>query len=139
MIKNYTTKIDVSSSVGEIQAALARVGASKIMIEYAGGKALAISFCVDTASGLRGFALPAPIEGTLRVFKKQGIKCTPEQSARVAWRNVRDWVLAQAALVESCDAAIDEVFLPYMTDGTGKSLYQIYSSGQLCAPEGRAK
>lgn len=44
---------------------------------------------------------------------------------------VRDWVLAQMALVESCDAAVDEVFLPYMTDNSGKTLYQMYSAGRL--------
>ena len=131
MIKNYTTKVDVYTSIGEIQAALARSGASKIMIEYDTGKAVAISFCINTATGLRGFTLPAPAEGTLRVFKKQGIKCDPEQAERVAWRNVRDWVLAQMALVESCDAAVDEEFLPYMTDNSGKTLYQMYSAGRL--------
>lgn len=131
MIKNYTTKVDVYTSIGEIQAALARSGASKIMIKYDTGKAVAISFCINTATGLRGFTLPAPAEGTLRVFKKQGIKCDPEQAERVAWRNVRDWVLAQMALVESCDAAVDEVFLPYMTDNSGKTLYQMYSAGRL--------
>lgn len=86
---------------------------------------------INTATGLRGFTLPAPAEGTLRVFKKQGIKCDPKQAERVAWRNVRDWVLAQMALVESCDAAVDEVFLPYMTDNSGKTLYQMYSAGRL--------
>lgn len=131
MIKNYTTKVDVYTSIGEIQAALARSGASKIMIEYDTGKAVAISFCINTATGLRGFTLPAPAEGTLRAFKKQGIKCDPKQAERVAWRNVRDWVLAQMALVESCDAAVDEVFLPYMTDNSGKTLYQMYSAGRL--------
>lgn len=66
-----------------------------------------------------------------RILRKQGIKCDPEQAERVAWRNVRDWVLAQMALVESCDAAVDEVFLPYMTDNSGKTLYQMYSAGRL--------
>lgn len=53
MIKNYTTKVDVYTSIGEIQAALARSGASKIMIEYDTGKAVAISFCINTASPAR--------------------------------------------------------------------------------------
>ena len=33
-IKNYTTKIDVFESLGEIQGALARNGARKIMVDY---------------------------------------------------------------------------------------------------------
>lgn len=37
-IKNYTTKVDVYTSIGEIQGALARHGATKIMIDYDNGK-----------------------------------------------------------------------------------------------------
>lgn len=40
-------------------------------------------------------------------------------------------VLAQLALVESCDVAVDEVFFPYLTDGNGRTLYQAYATGQL--------
>lgn len=34
LIKNYTTKVDVYQSLGEIQGALAKNGARKIMIDY---------------------------------------------------------------------------------------------------------
>lgn len=44
---------------------------------------------------------------------------------------VIDWVLAQIALVESCDAEMDEVFLPYLMDEDGNTLYQAYSNGRL--------
>ena len=37
-IKNYTTKVDAYTSIGEIQGALARHGATKIMIDYDNGK-----------------------------------------------------------------------------------------------------
>lgn len=40
-------------------------------------------------------------------------------------------VLAQLALVESCDVPVDEVFLPYLADKSGRTLYQAYSAGQL--------
>ena len=33
-IKNYTTKVDIYTSLGEIQGALAKGGARKIMIDY---------------------------------------------------------------------------------------------------------
>ncbi len=47
-IKNYTTKVDVYTSIGEIQGALARHGATKIMIDYDNGKPQAIAFGIDT-------------------------------------------------------------------------------------------
>ena len=84
---------------------------------------------------MQGFTLPAAVEGTLRVFAKQKVKPDREQAERTAWRNVRDWVLAQIALIESCDVPIDEVFLPYLTNKNGQTLYQIYSSGQLLLTE----
>lgn len=135
-IKNYTTKIDIFTSLGEIQGALARAGATKIMIDYDNGKPIAVTFALYRENlGLQGFTLPAAVDGTLRVFAKQKVKVDREQAERTAWRNVRDWILAQLALVESCDVPIDEIFLPYLTNNNGQTLYQIYSSGQLMLEE----
>ena len=130
-IKNYTTTVAVYTSLGEIQDALAKHGAMKIMIDYIESRPIAISFVLNTAIGIRGFRLPAATEGTLKVFQRQKVKADKEQAERCAWRNVRDWVLAQMALIESCDVAIDQVFLPYLTDNSGQTLYEAYSSGQL--------
>lgn len=65
------------------------------------------------------------------VFAKQKVKPDREQAERTAWRNIRDWVLAQMAFVEAGNVEVDEVFLPYLTDGKGRTLYQVYQSGQL--------
>ena len=75
--------------------------------------------------------LPANIEGVLKVFAKQKVKADREQAERTAWRNIRDWILAQMAFVEAGNVEVDEVFLPYLTDGKGKTLYQVYKDGQL--------
>ena len=85
-IKNYTTKVDVYTSIGEIQGALARHGATKIMIDYDNGKPQAIAFGIDTPVGPRGFRLPAAVDGTLRVFAAQKIKADREQAEMTAWR-----------------------------------------------------
>lgn len=135
-IKNYTTKIDVYTSLGEIQGALAKAGASKIMVDYINSIPAAVTFAIDTAQGSRGFSLPAPVEGTVRVFQRQKIKADRQQAEKTAWRNVRDWVMAQMALIESCDTPIDEIFLPYMCDSKGNTLYEIYSEGRLFLPGG---
>jgi hypothetical protein len=136
-IKNYTTTKDVYTSVGEIQGALAKGGATKIMVDYVGGKPVAVTFALPGMNGqIRGFTLPAAVEGTLRVFQKQHVKADREQAEMTAWRNIHDWVMAQMALVESCDIPVDEVFLPYLTDGHGTTLYQIYQSGHLMLGDG---
>lgn len=131
-IKNYTTKVDVYTSLGEIQGALARNGAIKIMIDYGEDrKPIAVTFGINTVFGLQGFQLPANIDGVMAVFAKQKIKADREQAERTAWRNIRDWILAQMAFVEAGNVQVDEVFLPYLTDGKGRTLYQVYQSGQL--------
>jgi len=130
-IKNYTSTVSAYVSLGEIQSALAKAGASKVVIDYDGGTPIAVTFAMMTAQGFRGFLLPACFEGTERVFKKQKLKIDREQIERTAWRNIRDWVLAQVALVESTDIQVDQVFLPYLTDGKGTTLYQLYESGRL--------
>ena len=134
-IKNYTTKVDVFTSVGEIQGALARSGASKIMVDYKNGKPTAVTFAINTPNGIRGFSMPAAVEGTLRVFQRQKVKAERDQAERTAWRNIRDWVLAQVALVDSCDVPMEQVFLPYLTDNKGQTLYEAYTRGKLLPPE----
>lgn len=63
-IKNYTTTIDVYKSLGEIQGALASHGARKIMVDYdAAGQPIGVMFGIETPAGIRGFALPANVEG----------------------------------------------------------------------------
>lgn len=135
-IKNYTTSVDTFKSIGEIQGELARHGAKQIMVDYENGKPTAISFAMVGAFGPCAFTLPAAVEGTRRVFQRQKVKANDEQAERTAWRNVRDWIFAQMALIESCDVPVTQVFLPYMTNREGKTLYDIYKSGQLLLSDG---
>jgi hypothetical protein len=135
-IKNYTSKVDVFTSLGEIQGKLAQHGVRKIMVDYnSDGHPTSITFAIDTPNGMRGFVLPANVEGVLAVFKQQGLPENYEQAEKTAWRNVRDWVMAQMAIVEAGMTNVEEVFLPYMTDGHGNTLYSLYSTGRLALPE----
>ena len=78
-----------------------------------------------------GFQLPANVGGVCEVFKRQKIKADMEQAKKTAWRNVRDWVLAQMAFIEAGNATLQEAFLPYLTNKEGQTLYQVYVSGRL--------
>ena len=130
-IKNYTTRIDCYTSIGEIQAALAKHGARKIMIDYGeSGQPNGIAFAIQQGNTCQMFILPANVDGVMAVFNKQKVKADREQAERTAWRNVRDWIMAQMAFIESGNVQMDEIFLPYLTDGK-KTLYEAYKSGQL--------
>ena len=136
-LKNYTTEVDVYKSLGEIQSALAGHGARKIMVDYDGkGQPISVSFAIETPEGTRGFVLPANVGGVRKVFAEQRISDKNGQAERTAWRNIRDWVMAQMAMIEIGLAEMEEVFLPYLSNGRGQTLYQIYRAGQLALGEG---
>jgi hypothetical protein len=136
-IKNYTTTVDVFKSLGEIQGALASHGARKIMVDYDGaGQPIGITFGIETPDGPRGFLLPANVAGVKAVFSRQKVRAPEGQAERTAWRNVRDWIMAQMAIVEAGQVEIQEVFFPYLTDGRGNTVYQLYRGGQLAIGDG---
>lgn len=139
-IKNYTSTISVYQSIGEIQGVLASHGAIKIMVDYDGnGNPIAVTFGINTLNGPRGFLLPANVNGILEVFKKQKIKADKGQAERTAWRNIRDWIMAQMAIIEAGQVEMEEVFLPYLTDGKGNTFYQLYQGGHLALGDGKER
>lgn len=134
---NYTTKVDVYTTMGAIQGQLVKHGARKIMQDYDGvGNISALSFLIDTPAGPRGIRLPANVDAVHAVLARQKVKCDREQAERVAWRIVKDWVEAQMAILESEMVQMDEIFLPYMIDNTGKTLFEAYRSNQLALTGG---
>lgn len=131
-IKNYTTTIDIHKSLGEIEEALARHGARKIMVDYDGaGNPIGIAFGIEMSTGPCGFMLPANVDGVRAVFARQKVKAPEGQAERTAWRNIRDWIMAQMAIIEAGQVEIQEVFFPYLINGRGKTIYQLYQERQL--------
>lgn len=133
---NYTTKVDVYTTIGAIQGCLVKHGARKIMQDYDyEGRPQALCFAINTKFGMRGVKLPANVDAVHRVLTSQKVKCDREQAERVAWRILKDWVEAQMAILESQMVQIDEIFLPYMVDNTGSTVYELYQNKQLYLPE----
>lgn len=110
------------------------------MVDYDDrGRPVGITFGLQTAQGGMLFQLPANTPGVMAAFERQKIRPDAEQAERTAWRNIRDWILAQMAFVEAGNVHVDEVFLPYMTDGKGRTLYQVYQHGQLMLGDGQRR
>lgn len=123
-IKNYTTKVPAVQTVGEIQGLLAAHGARKVMMDYSdSGKVEAVTFGLMLNGTMAGFRIDAKPGGVSAVMKKDGIKCDGAQAERIAWRNVKDWIAAQLALVETEQATMEQVFLPYLLSGD-KTMYE---------------
>lgn len=135
-LKNYTTTINANKTIGEIQELLSKHGATAIMTEYENGEVSALSFKIKTIKGEAGIKLPANIDRVLQVLKNQKsknsqIKDNKEQATKVAWRIIKDWVDAQMAILETEMVEMEEIFLPYMLDKDGQTLYQVFKNDQL--------
>ena len=135
-IKNYTTTINANNAIGEIQELLSKHGATAIMTEYDDGNVTGLSFKIMTTRGELGIRLPSNTDRVLQVLKKQRknnnqVKDTFEQANKVAWRIIKDWVDAQMAILETEMVEMEQIFLPYVLNNRGKTLYQEFKDNQL--------
>lgn len=133
-VLNYTTRVDALRTIGEIQALLAKQGATRIATEYADGTPIGVAFGLKTPHGERFFELPVDVAAMQRLLAKNspngGMSVSAfrsrEHAERVAWRVVKDWLEAQLTLVQTQMAAIDQVLLPYLRVDEHRTLYAAY-------------
>jgi len=139
-VANYSTTVPALKSIGEIQGILVAHGAKAIMMHFSEkGEPKGLAFLLPTQFGEIPFHLPANVERVKRVLDRQRVRTvvTNEMASRVAWRILKDWVRAQMAIVETDMVSVDQVFLPYMDVGAGKTLYEIMVSNRFALPEGK--
>jgi len=151
-IANYTTTVAALKSIGEIQGILVAHGATHILMDYQDNQPVGLAFIITTPYGDTPFRLPANMGKVEAVLLKQLASSNrrpwdtkyqeqrkvkiKEQASRVAWRILKDWVRAQVAILEAEMVTIDQIFLPYMETGQGKTLYQAMLDHNLQLPRG---
>ena len=141
-IANYSTTIAVEKTVGEIQALLGKGGARGVLVEYDDRREpSSIRFSILAGDKELFYSLPARSENILAVFRREHIprklQCI-EQAQRTAWRLIKDWIRAQLALVQAELVELSEVFLPYMTNAQGKTMFEVMKSIQFALPGGKS-
>lgn len=134
-IKNYSTEIDEARTVGEIVGLLSSKGARSVRIDYDDqNRPNGIGFIVEYNKVPIPFKLPCNFQGVynalLRDYRtnqaKRAFERNPEsmaRSRRIAWRIVKDWVAAQMAIIEAEQASLIQVFLPYVAQRDGKTVF----------------
>ena len=133
---NYTTKIPAEQTAAEIMFILVKKGATEILTHYGpAGMATGLKWRMKTANGAMGFSLPINTDAVFEILTRDRVmKTNPEarmqQANRTAWRIIKEWILAQMALIETEMVTVEEVFLPYMLTGK-QTLYQALSNGDL--------
>lgn len=139
---NYTTKVPVSRTIGNVQALLVEAGARSISTEYDDvGNPTGMAFVVETAYGVRRFLVPVNTDAVFAVLAREKIQPqykTPEHAERVGWRIVKDWLEAQLAIIRTEMVTLDQVMLPYMADESGLTVYELYRDRQLALPAGES-
>lgn len=129
-ILNYTTTVDSFKTVSEIEYILMKHKAKSIMKEYSGDQIVGLSFLIDTGRQQIPVKLPVKINECheiLKMEKKNGsrnVKATMDQAERTAWRILKDWVAAQMALLDIEMVKFEEIFLPYIVDTSGRTMFE---------------
>lgn len=144
---NYTTTIEAAKTATQIQDILARHGARAVLMNYDGqGQVVALSFQVQTPSGIIPIRLPVDPDAVLRVLERQWQKSqvphsyvNRPQATRIAWRILKDWVEAQMAILETEMVRMEQIFLPYMTTKSGQTVYEVMVGRHFLLGEGRSE
>lgn len=130
-ILNYTTTIDAFKTVSEIEFILMKHEAKSIQKDYENGRIVSLSFVVDNGRMLFPVRMPAKVEQCYQAMKKEKAKSpnkriivTMEQAEKVSWRILKDWVEAQMALLDIEMAKLEEIFMPYIIDRSGQTLFE---------------
>lgn len=125
-ILNYTTKIVADKTAGEVLNILAKAGVQTATVMYENFQPSGISFSFMVQTSLLNFQLPLRWRGVLKVLERQkGVPYSARneaQARRVAWRIIKDLVAAQLAFVQSGQAEIPELFLPFVVNEEGRTL-----------------
>lgn len=123
MIKNYTS--NSKQTFDQIQKCLAEHKANQVMFEYDdNGQVKTLNFALKIGDRFVGFRLPARVENVKKIFDNEGYNYKPEQPYKTAWANIRDWLTAQMALVDTDQVKLEEVFLPYAITKDNKTFFE---------------
>lgn len=138
---NYTTTIEATKTVGEIEKNLAKHGARATLKNYDNdGQIESLSFIIQHGEVEIPFRLPVNPDAVLRVLERQGVSAryrTHAQAVRVAWRIIKNWVEAQMAILETETVKMEQIFLPYMVSDSGKTLYESIEEKQFLLGAGK--
>lgn len=140
-IKNYTTKLSALQSVAKIQESLISHGAVGIQMMYDSDKRISsLAFALPYKDGKNlSFQLPCQWRKFQQVLVNQEIKRSQEDEYcyRVAWANLKDWILAQMALYETEIVDMPQIFLPFMMTGKNKTVYEQLQQSQFLLGSGQ--
>lgn len=149
-LKNYTTTVPVSKTLGEIEHIVSLMGAHNISKQIADKRVLSVQFeiLVPVPGGEVPIIVRLPVntEAFFKELWKDVRRRSPEaqqrildQAERAAWRLAKEWLEVQWSLIRMRQTDFLQVFLPYVwSEQTGQNFYEgLRSSGFKALPPAR--
>ncbi len=135
-LKNYMSIIEVDESITIIRRSLAAHGAQRIIFDGNDGQGnpTEMSFVIVVNQQSLSFRMPVHFERVQGLVEQAWIDygrplrgdALVAQAQRTAWANIKDWTLAQMALIESGAVKVEEVFFPYLVDPDGQTVFEAF-------------
>lgn len=135
-IKNARSEASLPRIFDAIQKTLVAHKAKHITYSYEGERIVALEFVLDIGGVERSFKLPARIKNVEIIMYGKGFLSLTQknQAYRTAWANIRDWVSAQMAMIDTGMVKPEEVFLPYLQARDGRTFYEVMTEQQFLLP-----
>lgn len=117
----------------KIQKILAAHGANRIMFDYKDGLIVALKFSLVLNDQELVFNLPAMTENVIQIMYgkkdryghvKKITDTQREQGYKTAWANIRDWIDAQMAMIDTKQVKMEQVMLPYLIVEHEQTLFE---------------
>jgi len=139
-IKNAQSVMALPKIFAVIEKTLVSHKAKHITHSYEQERISAIEFVLEINGREYPFRLPARVKAVEKIMYGTDTrflsKTQREQAYRVAWANIRDWISAQCALIDTQMVRPEEIFLPYMVDNQGRTFYEVMQEKQFLLPSG---
>lgn len=140
-IKNYTSEIDPSKSMANIEKWLVEIGASNINKIYVDKVCTGITFLYFDLQMKQtlAFHLKAQVKEAFEIFWKQRAQKNDKtretdmkQANRSAWKILSDWAEIQCSMILFGQATPLQMFLPFVYDmKNNEMLYDKVIGGKL--------
>ncbi len=132
-LKNTYSQTPAENSIRLIEKGLVKAGAAGMQYQYDQGRISAMRFVLDMQGKKVGFALPVDWRSFQAVLKRENIGKWKDEDYcyRVAWACIKDWVLAQLALLETQMVELPQIFLPFAIGKDDITLYDQVKEGKF--------
>lgn len=139
-LKNYTSK--GKGTFDKITKALTSHGARTINYDYDdNGRVTGIQFEIFIAGTKLPIKLPAKVDKVaMMMYGKPMMSLNEKQASQAyntAWANIKDWIEAQMAMIDTEMVEMEEIFLPYVLTPAGETMFEMMQTSNFLLGDGK--